>query len=331
MAICPDFLPFVVYVSLFPNTIDDMRFNVLAFSFSFLLLCGCVRNDGGEQITGTFEAVEVVVSARESGTLLSFNAEEGNDVAAGACVGQIDTTQLALAVQAALTERSGIAEGRPNVRKQMASLRQQLVYAEREQQRAADLLKDGATTAQQADAARNAVQVLRAQLEALQSSLDRTTQTLNSQMTGAEIRRAQLLDRLSKCRVVSPVGGTILEKYVEGGEFVAMGHPLFKVADLHRLFLRAYVTSAQLSQVKLGQHVAVTADFGANEHRAYDGRVVWISPHAEFTPKGILTDDERADLVYAVKIAVANDGFLRTGMYGTVRFVELSDNEKSVR
>jgi HlyD family secretion protein len=170
------------------------------------------------------------------------------------------------------------------------------------------------------DDATSQVTVLQKQLDAQVSALGTQVSTLNSQVSTVDVQVAQLTDQLRKCHVIVPTGGTVLEKYVETGEFVATGKPLFKIADIDKMFIRAYVTTAQLQHIKLGQKVKVFADYGDQQKKAYDGTVSWISSRSEFTPKTILTDDERADLVYAVKIAVKNDGYIKIGMYGEVKF-----------
>ena len=169
------------------------------------------------------------------------------------------------------------------------------------------------------DDAASQVKVLQRQLDAQISTFNTQISTLNSQITSTDVQKDQLFDQLRKCHVVTPTKGTVLEKYVERGEFVSTGKPLFKIADTENMHLRAYVTSAQLQHIKLGQQVKVFADYGDNQRKEYEGTISWISSRSEFTPKTILTDDERADLVYAVKVAVKNDGFIKIGMYGEVK------------
>jgi len=149
--------------------------------------------------------------------------------------------------------------------------------------------------------------------------LTTSTQALDKQTAAAEVQKAQLQDMLRQCHIITPTKGTVLEKYVERGEFVSVGKPLFKIADIESMHLRAYVSSAQLQNIKIGQQVKVFADYGNGKRKEYAGTVSWISSRSEFTPKTILTDDERADLVYAVKVAVKNDGFVTIGMYGEVK------------
>jgi HlyD family secretion protein len=194
--------------------------------------------------------------------------------------------------------------------------------AEMEQQRFENLVKDHAANQKQLDDAISVVNVLKKQLEAQVSALNNTTQSLNSQMNATDIQRLQVLDQLQKCHISTPIAGTVLSKYMEPGEFVTIGKPLFKMADIENMYLRAYITSSQLARVKIGQDMKVFADFGGGDRKEYQGVVTWISERSEFTPKTILTNDERADLVYAVKIAVKNDGFIKIGMYGEVKIID---------
>lgn len=283
------------------------------------LVSSCGSSDKEFDATGIFEATEVTVSAEATGQLMVFDVTEGSRVNADRQVGLIDTVQLQLKAEQVGATRESFANQRPNVQAQIAATRQQLAKAQLEQTRTAALLKDGAATRKQMDDADNAVRVLKSQLEAQVSMLNNSTRSLNSQMSGADIQRYQVLDQLKKCHITSPITGTILEKYAERGEFAVIGKPLFKVADVDQMYLRAYITSAQLAKVKVGQRVKVFSDYGTDTRKSYDGTVTWISSRAEFTPKTILTDDERADLVYAVKIAVKNDGYIKIGMYGEVK------------
>lgn len=291
--------------------------NKLFFSL-FIIMTACSGNKNDYDATGTFEATEITVSAEQNGRLHSFNITEGMKLEALQQVGLIDTVQLALQARALGATKESIASQRPDLTKQIAATRQQLEKAEMEQRRFEALFNDKAATQKQVDDALSAVNVLRKQLEAQISALNNTTQSLNSQMSATDIQRLQVLDQLQKCYIITPISGTVLNKYMEAGEFATIGKPLFKIADIENMYLRAYVTSAQLSNVKIGQGVKVFADFGGGDRKEYQGTVTWISERSEFTPKTILTKDERADLVYAVKIAVKNDGFIKIGMYGEV-------------
>ena len=284
------------------------------------LLASCSSKEKAYDATGTFEATETTVSAEQSGTLLRFDVEEGNNIAQGQEVGLVDTTQIWLKIKQMGATKTVYQSQRPDMEKQIAATRQQLAKARLEQQRYKELVNDGAAPAKMLDDATSQVQVLQKQLDAQVSTLNTQLSTINSQLSTVDVQVSQLYDQLHKCHIKAPTGGNVLEKYAERGEFVATGKPLFKMADTEQMFLRAYVTSAQLQAVKVGQAVKVFADYGNGERKAYDGRVSWISSRSEFTPKTILTDDERADLVYAVKIAVKNDGYIKIGMYGEVKF-----------
>lgn len=288
-------------------------------------MVSCGNSENETDATGIFEATEVTVSAEQNGTLLRLDVDEGDKIERGVQVGLVDTVQLYLKARQIGATRLVYASQRPDTEKQMAATRQQLAKAREEYDRFAVLVKEGAANRKSLDDARNQVQVLQRQLEALQSSLNTSTSSLNAQMGTADIQKLQVADQLRKCHIVSPISGTVIEKYMEQGEYVVIGKPVFKIADTDRMFLRAYITSAQLKSVKLGQRVEVFADYGGNSKTSYQGKVVWISPKSEFTPKTVLTDDERANLVYAVKIAVKNDGYIKIGMYGEAKFQGLAD------
>lgn len=285
-----------------------------------ILLAACNSNKKEYDATGTFEATETTVSAEQSGTLLNFALEEGDDVEAGQEIGLIDTTQIWLKIRQATATKAVYQSQKPDLQKQIAVTRQQLAKAKTEQQRYRELVNDGAAPAKMLDDATSQVQVLQRQLDAQVSTLNTQLSTLNSQMSATDVQTSQLRDQLQKCHIKSPATGTVLEKYVERGEFVSPGKPLFKMGEVKQMFLRAYVTSAQLQNIKIGQAVKVFADYGNGQKKEYDGTISWISSRSEFTPKTIVTDDERADLVYAVKIAVKNDGYIKIGMYGEVKW-----------
>ncbi len=285
-----------------------------------LLLLSCSRGKKDYDATGIFEATEVTVSAEQSGKLMSFDVTEGDSLTIGQQVGLIDTVQLYLnALQLGETKMS-YANQRPDIEKQIAATKQELEKAELEQRRYEALVREKAANQKQLDDAVSQVEVLKRELKAQQSSLDNSTNSLNSQMSATDLQRLEVLDRLAKCHITAPISGTVLDKYAEAGEYATPGTPLFKMADTYNMFLRAYVTTAQLQEVKIGQTVTVLADYGDNNRHEYPGVVTWISDISEFTPKTILTDDERADLVYAMKIAVKNDGYIKIGMYGEVKF-----------
>ena len=296
---------------------------ILSFIHFFILsffLVGCGNNEKVYDATGTFEATEVTVAAEQNGTLMMFDVNEGDEVALGKEVGLIDTTQIWLKIQQAGATKAVYQSQKPDMEAQIAATRQQLAKAKQDQQRYRELVADGAAPSKMLDDATNQVQVLQKQHDAQISTLNTSTNALNKQMAASDVQVSQLMDQLQKCHITTPIKGTVLEKYVERGEFVAVGKPLFKMADTEQMFIRAYVTSAQLKDIKVGQKAKVFADYGDGQRKEYDGTVTWISSRSEFTPKTILTDDERADLVYALKVAIKNDGYVKIGMYGEVKF-----------
>ena len=267
---------------------------------------------------GTFEATEVVVSSEATGRILNFEVEEGMAVEANQMVGAIDSVQLHLQRKQLVAQQSALLGSRPDVKKQVAALREQIAKQNEELRRVENMLKDGAATKKQKDDIEAQIKILERQLDATLSTLDKNTSTINNNSAALEAQIAALDDRIAKCRVISPVGGTVLVKYAEAGELATVGKPLMKIADLDNIYLRAYFTSDQLAKVNLGDEVKVVADFGGEERYDYTGRVAWISSESEFTPKTIQTKDSRANLVYAVKIAVENDGRLKIGLTGEV-------------
>ena len=267
---------------------------------------------------GTFEATEVVVSSEATGRILNFEVEEGMAVEANQMVGAIDSVQLHLQRKQLVAQQSALLGSRPDVKKQVAALREQIAKQNEELRRVENMLKDGAATKKQKDDIEAQIKILESQLDATLSTLDKNTSTINNNSAALEAQIAALDDRISKCCIISPVGGTVLVKYAEAGELATVGKPLMKIADLDNIYLRAYFTSDQLAKVNLGDEVKVVADFGGEERYDYTGRVVWISAESEFTPKTIQTKDSRANLVYAVKIAVENDGRLKIGLAGEV-------------
>lgn len=267
---------------------------------------------------GTFEATEVVVSSEATGRILNFEVEEGMAVEANQMVGAIDSVQLHLQRKQLVAQQSALLGSRPDVKKQVAALREQIAKQNEELRRVENMLKDGAATKKQKDDIEAQIKILERQLDATLSTLDKNTSTINNNSVALEAQIAALDDRISKCRIISPVGGTVLVKYAEAGELATVGKPLMKIADLDNIYLRAYFTSDQLAKVNLGDEVMVVADFGGEERYDYTGRVAWISSDSEFTPKTIQTKDSRANLVYAVKIAVENDGRLKIGLAGEV-------------
>ena len=269
---------------------------------------------------GTFEATEIVVSSEATGKILYFEAEEGNLVEAGQIVGTIDSLQLHLQRKQLMAQQSALLNSRPDVKKQVSSLREQIAKQKSELRRVENMLRDGAATQKQHDDISAHIRVLEGQLEATLSTLGKNTASINDNSAALEAQIAALDDRIAKCHIVSPSNGTVLVKYAEAGELATVGKPLMKIANLEKIYLRAYITADQLTNLQLGQTVTVFADQGEEDRRSYEGKITWIADKAEFTPKTIQTRDERANLVYAIKIAVKNDGLIKQGMYGEVKF-----------
>lgn len=269
---------------------------------------------------GTFEATEIVVSSEATGKILHFEAEEGNLVEAGQLVGAIDSLQLHLQRKQLMAQQSALLNSRPDVKKQVSSLREQIAKQKSELRRIENMLRDGAATQKQHDDISAHIRVLEGQLEATLSTLGKNTASINDNSAALEAQIAALDDRIVKCHIVAPSNGTVLVKYAEAGELATVGKPLMKIANLEKIYLRAYITADQLTNLQLGQAVTVFSDQGEEDRRSYEGKITWIADKAEFTPKTIQTRDERANLVYAIKIAVKNDGLIKQGMYGEVKF-----------
>ena len=298
------------------------------------VLAACGNKEKEYDATGTFEATEVTVSAKATGELKSFDISEGQTVEQGAVVGSIDAYQLQQTSEQLEAQkrqlgatRSATDSRRLDLEKQLSSINQQIANAQRERQRFTELVADGAVPKKQLDDINYQIKVLERQREATRdqirsnnASLAEQSKGIGAQIDGLNAQQRQIADQIANAQVKAPIAGTVLEKYVEQGEFVAIGKPLFKMADVQNMYLRAYVTSSQLKDLKIGQKVTVFADFGDKQKKTYEGTIAWISSRSEFTPKTILTDDERADLVYAVKVAIKNDGFVKIGMYGEVKF-----------
>ena len=289
------------------------------FFLSLLLLISCKSNDTETFASGYFEAVETIVSAQANGSILELNISEGQELTAGEKAGQIDSTQIYLTIRQVQSQKGAVLSRKPDISSQTAVLKEQLIQANRELERVENLYAGQAATQKQLDDARSAVAVLNRQLNAQQTTLDKTTASVGKETNPLEVQISLLEDQLRKCRIINPVSGTVLVKYVEPSEMAVTGKPLYKIADLSTLILRAYITAGQLSGLKLGQQLIVLIDKGEDKPAEYEGIVTWISSKAEFTPKTIQTRDERSNEVYAVKIAVKNDGFLKIGMYGEIK------------
>ena len=296
---------------------------LLYIGLGIALLSSCSNNDGEYDASGSFEATEIIVSAEASGKIERLSVMEGQQLERAEQVGLIDSTQLYLQKMNLLSNVKGVRAQQPNIEAQTASIKEQITTLEREKQRTTNLIKANAATQKQLDDINGQMEVLQKQLSASQSTLQKSSQNITAQSSAMDIQIEQIDDRLQKSIIRSPITGTVLNKYSEEGELANMGTPLFKIADINNMTLRVYVTNDQLSAVKLNDKVQVYVDEGnesADNRKMYEGVVTWISDKSEFTPKTIQTKNERANLVYAMKVTVKNDGYLKIGMYGEVKF-----------
>lgn len=297
-----------------------MKANIL-FAVSLAIgMTACTSSEKDYDASGVFETTEVIVSAKGTGELISFNVEEGQEVRQYDVIGSIDTTQLVLKNRQLSANLLATQDKTLDESRQVASLRQQIANLQKEKQRYAALLASDAATQKQVDDLDYQIGVLNRQLAASLEQLGSNNRSIANQAEGIRAMKAQTDDQLRNSIIKSPISGTVLAKYAERGEYATPGKPLFKVSDVKSMKLRAYVTAPQLTTLKIGQEVTVYADYGEKESKTYKGIVEWISDKAEFTPKTIQTRDERANLVYAVKIAIKNDGMIKRGMYGNVKF-----------
>lgn len=290
---------------------------ILLTAIAVTALWSCNRGTGYDA-TGTFEADEVTVCAETTGKIIAMDAEEGGVVKENQVLAMVDTIPLLLQREVLMKQQAAMLAAKPNVQKQVASLREQIGKQEKELARLKRMQAGDAATGKQVDD-------VEAQLRVLQSQLDATLQTLNANVASVDGNAAALEsqmrvldDQINRCRISAPADGTVLNRYVRKGEMAVAGKPLFKVADMDNMYLRAYFTSDQLSRIKVGQKVKLIADFGGDEQHEYEGTITWISSESEFTPKNIQTRNSRANLVYATKISVKNDGKLKIGTYGEV-------------
>ncbi|MFA5403517.1 MAG: HlyD family efflux transporter periplasmic adaptor subunit [Ignavibacteria bacterium] len=286
---------------------------LLAF---ILIFSSCGKNEKRSDAYGNFEAVETIVSAEGTGKLIDFNIEEGQVLEKNVLVGNIDADQLSLKKQQLEAQKNTIRTKFKNVFSQISVYQEQKRVNQIEKNRIEKLLKDDAATTKQLDDVNGSINVLNKQISSIESQNSTTMQELK----GIDVQIQQIQDQIEKSAVINPVKGTVLMKLAEQSEIVNYGKPLYKIADISTMELRVYVSGEQLPGIKIGQIVKVLIDAGKNEFREIEGTVSWISPKSEFTPKIIQTKEERVNLVYAVKIRVANDGSLKIGMPGEVIF-----------
>jgi HlyD family secretion protein len=303
-----------------------------------LLIIGCNKNGNGFDASGTFEADETIVSTELPGKILSFNVEEGMQLAKDSIVGMLDATSIDLQQQQVEASIKALNQKTSSPAEQVRLLQDQLKVQQtqldnllHEKTRIENLLKADAATGKQLDDMNFQIDAMKKQMAVTQQQInvkknDIATQnrSILSEADPLRKRVAQLADQAQRANIVNPINGTVITKYAEAGEVTSAGKALYKIADLSELNLRAYVTGVQLPTIKLGQQVKVMIDQGAKKYKEYPGTIVWISDKAEFTPKTIQTKEERANLVYAIKVKVKNDGYLKIGMYGEVKLNPLS-------
>ncbi|MDE7386046.1 MAG: HlyD family efflux transporter periplasmic adaptor subunit [Muribaculaceae bacterium] len=291
----------------------------ILYTAAALFLLQACGNKADYDATGIFETTTVIVSAETQGKILSFEISEGDSVRVGESIAVIDTTLLVLQQLQLGSQRQSAESSRPDIAAQAAALRTQIAHQQHECERQGRLLADGATTQKQFDDARAQLSILNGQLTALLSTLGKNNTSISENAVAIQYQYEQVTEQIAKSKISSPLTGTVLVKYAEPGEYAVPGKPLCKIANLENMYLRSYFTANQLADIKIGQAVTVIADFGGDEQYEYPGTITWIAEESEFTPKSIQTKDSRANLVYAVKVAVKNDGRLKIGQYGEVR------------
>ena len=291
----------------------------IALFFACVIALASCQEQEKYDATGLFEANTVTVSAEVSGKLESFSVEEGDSLIVGQQVGLVDTTLLALQRKQLRSQQLATEKSSPDMAAQAAALRSQIAHQQEECARVSRLLQDGAATRKQHDDAQARLRTLRGQLDGLLSTLDKSRGSIMESASALQYQGEQVEEQMRKSHITAPITGVVLRKYAEQGEYATPGKPLFEMANLNAVYLRSYFTASQLAHVRLGQQVTVIADFGGDERYEYPGKITWIARESEFTPKSIQTKDSRANLVYAVKVAVKNDGRLKLGQYGEVR------------
>lgn len=313
---------------------NSHQLTAISYMALSLFLFSCNNGEQEFDASGSFEAEETIISAEATGTILQLDIEEGKVLQKGEMVGYIDSTQLFLKKKQLLAQLKATGSRKPNISAQTGYFGQQEAATQtrlnnlmKEQKRLQNLVNANAATPKQLDdmdaqieEVQKQLQVIRSQKEAQVSALQTQSSALSSDMLPLEVQIDQINDQLAKCKIVNPLQGTVLTQYAEPNEMTAMGKPLYKIADLSMITLRAYITGDQLPQVKLNQKVTVLTDDGKGGYTEKAGTITWINDKAEFTPKSIQTKDERANKVYAAKIKVPNDGTYKIGMYGEVLF-----------
>lgn len=287
-------------------------------SATLMVMAAC-NHEASYDATGIFEATTVTVSAETAGKITDFAISEGDTVTINQTLAFIDSSLLVLQRAQLLSQRQSAESSSPDIAAQAASLRSQIAHQESEVARQSRLLASSATTQKAYDDVKAQLRTLQSQLTGMLSTLTKSKSSIADNAEAMYYQIGQIEENISKCNITAPITGTVLEKYAEAGEYALPGKPLAKLANLNDIYLRSYFTANQLADIKIGEKVTVIADFGGDMQFEYPGRIIWIAEESEFTPKSIQTKDSRANLVYAVKIAVNNDGRLKLGQYGEVK------------
>jgi HlyD family secretion protein len=280
------------------------------------LLSACSGNKNKSDAYGTFESTEVTISTETAGKLIFLNTDEGQVLKKGDTIALVDTVQLALRRDEIIAQKKSESTKLDNITAQIKVIEEQKKTSQVDKDRLVKLFKDGAATQQQMDDVNGLLAVYDKQISSIETQ---NAQVLNEDAAYTK-QIAQINDQIKRSLIINPDNGTVLTKYAEASEVVTLGKPLYKIADLTDIYLRIYVSGSQLPQIKLGQKVKVLVDKNEKENKEYEGIITWISSSSEFTPKIIQTKEERVNLVYAVKVKVKNDGTLKIGMPGEVRF-----------
>jgi HlyD family secretion protein len=296
----------------------EMKNAKLIYLVLLLSILSCKEKANNYDASGSFEATETIIAAEATGKILQLNIDEGQQLDSGQLIGFIDSAQLQLTRLQLMQSKKAILSSRPESKTQVEALRTELANAVLDRNRTAKLVEGGVASQKQLDDADAKIATLQSKIVAQESSLQTTTSSITEQVNTVNAQMNEITDQLKKCVIVNPVKVTVLSKYAEQYEMAVLGKPLYKIADISTIILRAYITGDQLQQVKIGQRIKVFTDDGKGGYKEREGVITWINEKSEFTPKTIQTKNERANLVYAMKVNVKNDGYLKIGMYGEV-------------
>lgn len=296
------------------------NFFIPIFFLLLAIMVSCSNENNNFDATGTFESEEYIISSEANGKILKLNLDEGDTLQKNQIVGLIDTTQLYLKKKQLVASIAAVKSKLPDIETQLAGLEEQIKSAERDKKRIENLAQTNSVSQKQLDDITSQLDYLKKQYIATKTSLAITQKSLLSETLPLQTQIEQIEDQIKKSIIINPIDGIVLSRYAKENEITAQGKALYKIADLSNMILRAYVNGNQLSQIKLGQKVKVFVDNGEGKQKQTEGEIYWISSKAEFTPKTIQTKEERANLVYAIKVKVKNDGYLKIGMYGELKF-----------